>query len=427
MLAGVIASALACALACALGASEASAHLIEGRVIHPSDPNAPAGIEVSLFGLRAKGPTVRRSVQTDAQGRFRFENVEEGRYFVTASYQELTFPGGSANFDLTEESRTESLVFHVYDRASDPGAIEIAGVRWIVEREAGQYRVSNMVTVRNPTKRAIVVTEEAPTPLRIPLARGHGELETPFGQPPAGLITVGDAVELRGPFFPGDREYLFAYALPTPGAALESGFVLAEDSSEVAYAELMVRDFGVLVEVDRLHPARPVRQGDEVYMRWIGFTLEAGTRIPFRLEPLPPRGRGSRAGRAALVALLAAGSLFFVLQPVRNAATRGGQAPDGASEEAMESPARSERHAVIASLVDLEHDFETGKVSREDHDRLRGDLRREAMGLLERERTQAAPPIAAPEGTATAPPVSCECGRSPLPGDRYCAACGKEL
>jgi hypothetical protein len=115
----------------------------------------------------------------------------------------------------------------------------------------------------------------------------------------------------------------------------------------------------------------------------------------------------------ALLAALGAGALlFFVATPiVRQALARG------AREESLEpeSPAKA---ALAAALQDLEHDFETGKLSAEDRERLRADLRREALAALARERLVHAPPAA---------PKTCSCGRVPAAGDRFCAGCGKAL
>ena len=82
-----------------------------------------------------------------------------------------------------------------------------------------------------------------------------------------------------------------------------------------------------------------------------------------------------------MLAALGAGALFFfVIAPiVREALARGATVRDLEPE----SPAKA---ALAAALHDLEHDFETGKLSVEDRERLRADLRREAMAELARER-----------------------------------------
>ena len=54
------------------------------------------------------------------------------------------------------------------------------------------------------------------------------------------------------------------------------------------------------------------------------------------------------------------------------------------------------------ALHDLEHDYETGKLSLEDRERLRADLRREAVAALARERY-------ASDSVKPETPVACSC------------------
>jgi len=77
------------------------------------------------------------------------------------------------------------------------------------------------------------------------------------------------------------------------------------------------------------------------------------------------------------------------------------------------------REALYASIRDLEDDFETGKLSAEDHAALRDELRARAVALAQREREQArVAPAAAPA------PVCARCGSGLRTGDRFCAQCG---
>ena len=176
--------------------------------------------------------------------------------------------------------------------------------------------------------------------------------------------------------------------------------------------EVFVRDFGIRVDAGSLHPARPTREGEVIYQRYLGFDLAAGTRIPFRVEALPPRAPTARWGETLLAALAAAGLLYFVGGPISRAGPHA-----AASDESAET---SEREALIAALSDLEHDFETGKLSSQDRDQLRQDLRREAVRATSRAR-------GAESVAETSEAKPCRCGRAPAPGDRFCAACGSPL
>jgi len=82
----------------------------------------------------------------------------------------------------------------------------------------------------------------------------------------------------------------------------------------------------------------------------------------------------------------------------------------------------AERASLYAAIRDLEDDFETGKVSAEDHDAMRSELRGQAGELLRAERAAATPS----EPVASADACS-ECGGRVTPDARFCSQCGAKL
>jgi hypothetical protein len=385
---------------------------IEGRVIHPARADAAAGIEVVLLGVDRNGESIERKTQTDSTGQFRLTGLPTpAAYLVEAMYEEIGFPGGSVVFQEGEPDATRTLTFHIYDPSADASRLVLRRVRWVLEREAGVYRLQQSVNVHNPDLNVVVRDHSEPAVLHVGLAPGHVGLEAAQAKLPAGARVRGDILELHGPVFPGERQLQLSYDLAGLNTDLvtEIGF-----PDPVERLEVYVRDFGIVVDAGTLHPARPVRDADTIYQRYVGFDLDAKTRIPFRVEALPPRTPPPSWVTALLSALAAAGSLLLVGQPVSAAAAAGGL-------PASEAEGDREKQALIAALRDLEHDFETGKLSSEDRDRLRRDLRRDALLALTRQ--QAAPGPTPP----TDAPQPCRCGRVPQAGDRFCAACGSPL
>jgi hypothetical protein len=293
-------------------------------------------------------------------------------------------------------------------------------VRWIVERDGGVFRIRQAATVQNPSLLAVIAAKGEPPLLRLGLPAGRGDLETPFGTLPAGAAIEEDGISLRGPIFPGERTYRFAYDMKQPEARLRVDLALPDAAGEV---EMLVRDFGAASEAAPLHPARPVRDADQFYQRYVGFDLPAGTRISLGVTPLPPVAPLPLPLIVLLVGLVAGALGYFVVRPVA-AETRSALA-----HEPAEAGAEAEKRALVVGLHDLEHDFETGNLSLEDRDALREEMRREALAALSRARAQTRPGGAAPrEGEAAADASArCDCDYPTRPGDRFCAGCGKPL
>jgi hypothetical protein len=401
--------ALVAALLAAV-APAATAATLEGEVVHAEKPAAAAGVPLSLLGVLRSGTTVERTARSDAQGRFRFEEIPAGAaYLLFGEYEGIRFYGGTVVLREEETAATRSLELRIHERTDDPTGLALRSLGMVLDREAGSWRARAVVSISNPTSRAIAIDDGAPAPLRLGLLPGAGEPRTPFGSLPPGARVEDGALALRGPFVPGDQELSIVYDVAGGGEALRTALPVPDPIESL---ELRVRDFGVAVDAGALHPARPTREGDEIFLRWLGFDLPAGRALPLALEPLPPRRPLPRAAHALVVAVLAGALFLFVTRPL--AAER----PETRARAPAGPDADPEREALFAALRDLEHDFETGKLSAEDRDRMRAALRDDAARALAARRAATAPPTAV---------AVCACGRLPAPGDSFCAACGKPL
>ncbi len=396
---------------------------IHGTVVHPTRPDAVSDLEVRVLGLTDSNEPIHSSVRTDATGGFRFFDLPEpAAYLVSASYDGISFPGGTVAFRAGDPPSKAPVVFHIYDRTTEATALSTPTLRWIIEREAGVYQVSQSLSVTNADSRVVVVESGEPPLLRMPLAPGHGEVRAALGRLAEGVSVKDGSAEMRGPFLPGESEVRLRYELALDGTLeTEIGALQPTAASggwpagapRVERLELYLKDIGISVDAGNLHPARPARSADVIYLAFLGFSLEPGTRYPLRVVPLSPSPAPPAWTTVLLVSLLAGVSFYLVGRPVAIAASEG--AVDA------QAPEELEKRALQDALADLDFDFETGKLSVEDRDRLRVELTGEAVRSLARLRgliRDGSPPAAAPR---------CSCGHQPQTGDKFCAVCGRLL
>ncbi len=399
------------ALALLAWAGAAAGAEIQGQAVHPEGAAETAGLQVRLLGLTPEGEPVARDGRTDSSGRFRFDDLDvPAAYLILVQYRDVGFHGESVRFSAEQGGESRQVEIAVHAPSDDPSAIVLDRIRIFIDREPGLYRLDQVVELRNTGERVVLVDGEAEPALRIALARGHGELRTPTGLTPSGFVLGDGVLELRGPVFSGPRELVFSYDLAPAGSELHSELLFPDGVPEL---ELYVVDERYAIDAGPLHPARVTRDADgTVYQRFVGFDLPAGTRIPLSLRPLPPIPRTGSWGSAAAAALVAGALLVFVGRPVTST--------ERIRDEPAEDAEATSKEALFAALRDLEHDFETGKLSAGDRDRLREELRRDALAELARtRRTEAASP---------APERACRsCGRKALEGDGFCSGCGSAI
>jgi hypothetical protein len=175
---------------------------------------------------------------------------------------------------------------------------------------------------------------------------------------------------------------------------------------------VVIADTGILAETTRLHRLRSILSEDRNYLQLEGFEIEPQERVVIDLRQLPAPRTLSALASTGFAALAAAGVIAFLIAPLR-----GGHQQQEETGETRAGRLAAEREVVYASIRDLDEDFETGKLTEQDHAALRGELRAQAVRLLQAER-EAAP--AAASGCAS-------CGAE-LPQDaRFCPGCGVRL
>ena len=289
-------------------------------------------------------------------------------------------------------------------------APSLHAARFRLELDDAVLSVDEHYTLRVDGSEPLVATTDTPL-LCLPLPRGAHALRFADASMAIGLAREPDGgLAIRGPLPPGESTLALGYALPVDGDRTSFTRTFLHNLPVV---RILVADTGVVATSEQMHRRRPVRTADRSYIQLEAFGVEAGDALTVDMRRVTAARRLPRMAVGGLVFLVAGFSAWFLSAPLRH----GGRSEEVA---AGESPAEVERGAIYAALRDLEDDFETGKISAEDHAELRRELRARAGALIEAERQR--PPAAVPE------PVVCVACATPLPeGARFCPGCGAQL
>jgi heme ABC exporter ATP-binding subunit CcmA len=202
---------------------------------------------------------------------------------------------------------------------------------------------------------------------------GSDTLEWGLSRDPSGALAVS------GPIPPGESQLSMRYRIPVASdpVAFERSF-----STRVPLLSIFVEDTGIVPITTRLHRRRPIRSEDRSYLHLEGFAIEPGENVTLRIQQLRRRGATSGLTAAGFVGLAALLAIVFLTGPLRSEPRRA-PAPEAAQSV--------EREAVYRAVEALDEDFETGKLSPDDHARMRAELRarRPAPGRAQRGRPAA--------------------------------------
>lgn len=321
------------------------------------------------------------------------------------------------------------VVLELPDLRGDPSLVTLPrGDLWI---ESDDTRLSATVELQLEVEPGSPVagTPQAPL-LRIDLPRDARLNGVSPEAEELGLVPRSDGgFDVIGPVAPGTTSLRFSWRLPTgpDGVSLDLAF-----PREVATLNVLIADTGLNVGSSRLHRRRPFRSGTRNYLHREAFNVAPEERVDLSLAPLRDRGL-PRAASLGLTLVAVAGAAFFLSAPLRGRdreAARGG--PPAAN------PVQAEREALYATIADLDHDFETGKLEEGDYREMRDALRGRAIELLRAERDADAAPSAesgevAPTRDASAASVPAtgpfcpSCGGRLAAGWRFCSHCGTAL
>ncbi len=232
-----------------------------------------------------------------------------------------------------------------------------------------------------------------------------------------GLAAAGNGrLELTGPVPAGESTFSLAYQVP---AQDDTTLYVKRFDRALPLLAVFVADTGLEIRTDRLHRRRPARAGTRVYSYWEAFQIGADEEVSIELQPLRRGAALGPWGVRGLIALAAAGVAWTLLAPL------GGMIPrrrgSVAAGMAATDPRRAEREAIYVALRDLEHDYETGKVSKTDYAAMRAELRQRVASLIRAGTAKPDPEV------ATRPTGCSQCGAEPRSGDRFCSQCGQPL
>ena len=364
-------------------------------------PRGAGGLRVLLA---ADSAPPRGSGLGEAAERVAIEGEEYASYLG-----EAVAPGGSVR-----------LVLPVPESSNDLGALALSRADFWIDHDDTAIRVSAEVHVE----------VSAPTRLMAPPGESLLDIELP---PDAEFLGLGGSTRLLGveangrgglsilgPLPPGLSVIAYRYRVPVDGSArLDIRFERALDLLNV-----LVADNGVVIESERLHRKRPFKQGTRFYLHREAYQIGANEDVVVVLDPLHRKDVSATESQVGAFALAALAALFLVT-PLRT--DRGAATSTGTSGLTLE------REILYESIHDLDHDFETGKIDKNDYDVLRDELRGDAIALMRKERS-GAPGIAPPAPGAdearaeSASGLRCPtCGVGVEAGWSFCAGCGSGL
>ena len=340
-------------LATAVPATAAEKGVITGRVVNQTTGQPAANARVTLSGADQDGSgRVRRSLQTDDDGRYRFAGLEAGRdwlYVIDAGFDNGVFPGSPFGFPQGERPLLQTT-HKVWNTTSDPNSIVLERDAMFVLPSENEVGVVESVKVLNHSTRAYIGR-----------GAGEGAAETTFGFGlPSGAHSVKiedaslDVPELVETDFgfgitvalpPGESTFTYSYRVPADGAT----YVLSKTALYPTADFLVFVGEPLDLDSDRLRDAGSETVEGKTYRRWeapgmvdAGDTLLIQAVAQADIAWLP-----FGIGAVALLGLVAGAYLFMRRR-----------------EQRTEPAPSYDRDDLIAAIASLDLEYESGSLEK---------------------------------------------------------------
>ncbi|MFQ5458720.1 MAG: carboxypeptidase-like regulatory domain-containing protein [Myxococcota bacterium] len=276
MVAGLIVAGFALVQPALSGAPSALAAEIAGTIVEGASGRGVAGLDVLLVWRSTQEEAGQAT--SDAQGRFRFANVDPGPYLVTATYQGV--PYVKADVVVAAESSRMTVDLDVFETTTADDDILIRADHLILQTTGADINVTEVLIFENTGDRTYIgaVSPASPTGygMFVSLPDGYIDLTAPPWLERRFYSPSESGFHMALPLQPGTAQVTLSYRLQRSalGTALDRKFPFDVRALNVAVptrADLRVRSA-------QLHREKPV----QIDGRW--FALSSGG--PFAREAL---------------------------------------------------------------------------------------------------------------------------------------------
>ncbi|MFB3776134.1 MAG: carboxypeptidase-like regulatory domain-containing protein [Bryobacteraceae bacterium] len=204
---------------------------VDGTVVNGSAGKPQAGVTVTLVSMSGSGMQPQGSVQTDAQGSFRFDQTPAGPALIQAAHQ-----GVSYSLVWQPGSPVSGLKLEVYDTSPEPGSAKAVQDIVLLEPSANRLSIRETVIWQNGGKTTYSNPASGTLRIHVP-PEGKDSLRVSV-TPPGGLpleqsaSAAGpqDVYKVDFPIKPGETSFEVSYQVPFSSPGVFSGRSLQKDA-----------------------------------------------------------------------------------------------------------------------------------------------------------------------------------------------------
>jgi hypothetical protein len=365
---------------------------ISGQVVNKTAAGSPLGgtsVRLVTFGRKEEAPLGQRTTQSDADGRYTFNELERDVnlvYVPFVRYADVNYrPDELAQLS---DQATWQLDIDVYESTADDRAIELERLNVLfLGTEQGMLHFMEMGALLNTGDRTFVTANPQDAALahaiRLPLPPGALGIQMQAGFTNQELTSGVDGVQVTSPMLPGRHEFALSFQMPQTSSSAD---VTLQMPYPTATYNVYLPETGVRLNTTGLADGGAMVLGDQSYKVYRASNLPRAAIVSGRIElsglspgPTTDPIQLALLSLAVVLFVLGGGAVLFVRSARRTAPHTRNGGPDLAQE----------RLDLVVQIAVLDERFAAGEISYVEHQEQRR-LAKQRLHQAELERTSAA-------------------------------------
>ncbi len=368
-----------------LAEKDDSAGVISGNLINRTTGEKISGVEVILQKYEGNQEQGKQKADSDPNGKYRFSDLNRRKghsYMLQTVYKGVEYYSPIVLFD--DQKKEISLDITVYDTTDSDEKISVIMHHVLTEQAEDTFSVRELMIVENTDNRVFVGAHEiAPDKketLRVSLPPRAQELQPLRGFMSCCIVETQDGFADTMDIKPGRKEYQFAYKIDYGSSSIDLRKTV---NLPTASLDFFIPNQGIRAEGENLEYAGLIGEPGNQFLHYAAKELVKGSQVVLSLKGFP---WGKRFFRKILpllgIALMGLGLAYPLIRVGRR--KRLDENETKAGDQPREEPTpQEERGAVLLAIAELDDQFDSGKISQEEHDKKRRALKEKAIRITE--------------------------------------------
>lgn len=356
---------------------------IRGSLVNGTTGETVSGVTVVLQRYEGEQEREKRKATSDAQGKFRFEDLDRGRgtaYRLQVVYKGVEYYSPVLTFEGPQAEISSDMT--VYETTDSDEKVSVVMHHILTDPKEGALWVREMMIIENRGDRVFVgsrkIGPDKRETLRISIPPQAQELKLIRGLMSCCIVETEDGFADTMDIKPGRKDVVFAYKVDYGRSSLS----FSKKINLLTHSlNVFVPDRGIRATGENLEYVGLIGEPENRFLHFARANLAKGSQVLLTLKGLPWQRKFLRRAAPILgIALLALGLLYPVIRRRRK--------PSGDETERDERPkSRSslnrERRNLLQAIAQLDDDLDSGHVSREEHERKRRLLKERVVQITE--------------------------------------------